>query len=165
MQRFGIILETFLASLHLFLVCKSAVLLFLEAALLYNSFNEKRKSQSRSNYLVFFPHHPHSFSPKKSMDFISFHHLLVFLSDLSNSCTSSQIWKVFFAPMGDLTSFSKPSFLPIRIESLCFQIYDVIIYLDRILLHELGLCTLIQYNFLLCSIFSLLFVEFCMFDQ
>ena len=48
--------------------------------------------------------------------------------------------------MGDLTSFSEPAFLPIQIESLCFQISHVIIYLRILLLNMDGLCTLIQYN-------------------
>ena len=114
--------------------------------------------------LFFLPHHPPSFSPKKIMNEFYFNNLLSLPLYLSNSWESSYIWKEIYAPVGDLTSFSKPAFWPIQIAYLCFQIYYVIIYLDSLLLDEFGWCTLIQYRIVLCSNFSLFFCEFCMFD-
>ena len=58
---------------------------FSESFLDFSSFKEKGKSQSRSNWLVFFLQHPPSFSSYKRMYFISFHHLSADISDSTNS--------------------------------------------------------------------------------
>ena len=60
--------------------------------------------------LFFFPHHPPLFFHNKIMYELSFHHLLSFLLDFSNSLALRQVWKLLYAPMGDLTRFSKPAF-------------------------------------------------------
>ena len=45
----------------------------------------------------------------------------------------------------------------IQLASLGIQIYDVIIYLDSLLLYNFGLCKLLKCNFMLCANFSLQF--------
>ena len=55
MEHFGIILETILEIQILFMVPKSVVILFLKAALLYNSFKEKGKA-SLGVTALFFSH-------------------------------------------------------------------------------------------------------------
>ena len=70
----------------------------------------KRESKTRCSWLVFFPHHPPLFTPNKSLYDFSFHHLLAFLIYFSNSWAPRHIWKLLYAPMGDLTRFSKPAF-------------------------------------------------------
>ena len=67
--------------------------------------------------------------------------------------------------MGDLTRFSKPSFLLFRMAYLCIRFSHVIIYCSSLLLHKFVYCTLIEYRLVLCSNFSLLWCQFCMFDQ
>ena len=66
--------------------------------------------------------------------------------------------------MGDLTSFGKPTFWLFWMEYLCIIFSHVIIYYIILLLHKFCYCTLTQYRLVLCSNFSLLWCEFCMFD-
>ena len=96
---------------------------------------------------------------------LSFHCLLSFLIDLSNSWSSKWIWKLLYAPMEDLTRFSTPTFWLFQIESLFIRISHVIIYFSSLLLHMVCYFTLIEYRLVLCSNFSLLCCEFCMFDE
>ena len=86
----------------------SACLLFLLYCLLFLSFKEIGKVWLGEVNLFFCPHHPPLFSPKKRMYDLSFHHLLALLIDFSNSWAPRQIWKLLYAPMGDLLRFSKP---------------------------------------------------------
>ena len=113
MERLGNILETIFSKYYLFLIPWSAYLLFLKVALLYSCFKAKGKASLGVTSLVFFPHHPPSFSPIKSMYELSFHPSLAFPHDLENLWASSYIWKLLYAPMGDLTSFGKPTFFTI----------------------------------------------------
>ena len=90
----------------------------------------------------------------------SFHHLLAFLIDFSNSWAPRQLWKLLYAPMRDLLRFSKPAFDQIRMASKCIQISHVIIYFGSLWLHRVGYFTLIQYRLVLCSNFSLFVYKF-----
>ena len=114
------------------------------------------------SWLIFCLHHPPSISPNKSIYEFSFHPSLAFLLELANSWASWWIWKLLYAPMGDLTRFSKPTFWLFRMAYLWIWLYHVIIYFRSLLLHNFGSCTLIEYRSVLCSNSNLLWCEFCM---
>ena len=90
----------------------------------------------------------------KRMYELYFHPSLAFPLDLVNSWPSSYIWKLHYAPMGDLTRFGKPAFWLFQMESLCIQTSHVIIYYNILLIHKFEYYTLTQYRLLLCSNFS-----------
>ena len=125
MEHLGNLLESIFSISTLFQILPSAYLLFLLSFLLIEIYGE-RECKTRCSWLVFFPHHPPLFSPNKSMYDLSFHHLLSFLLDFSNSWASRQIWKLLYAPMADLTRFSKPTFWLFQMASLYIRISHVI---------------------------------------
>ena len=88
----------------------SACLLFLLHCLLFQCFKAIQKVWLGEINLFFFPPHPPLFSPMKNMYDLSFHLVLTFLIVFSNSWAPRQIWKLLYAHMGDLLSFSKPAF-------------------------------------------------------
>ena len=98
----------------------------------------KRESKTGCSWLVFFPHNPPSFSPNKIMYELSFHPLLSFLLDFPNSWASKWIWKLLYAPMGDLTRFSKPTFWLFQMASLCIEISHEIIYCSSLWIYKVG---------------------------
>ena len=155
MECLGNPLESIFSMPTLFQILQSTYLLFSAKLHVLLRNKEKRESKTRCSWLVFFPHHPPSFSPSKSMYELSFHPLLAFILDFSNSWASKWIWKLLYASMGVLIRFSKPTFWLFRMASLCIWISHVIIYCS-LLLHKVGYCTLIQYRLVLCWNFSLL---------
>ena len=98
-----------------------------------------------------------SFFSSKSMILCNFLHLLADTTHSSYLWPSWHIRKVFYAPMVDFDWFSKPLFVLIRMEYLCIQIYDVIIYFGNLFWNKVRWFKLIQYIFVLCTKYSLIF--------
>ena len=111
MDHFGIILETYLACILYSWFLKAHIWFFWKLPCFTTVLRHKGKV-SRGELALFFPTSSSLILSIQNMNDFSFHHLLSFPLTLSNLWGSSWIWKVLFAPMGDLTSFSKPAFLP-----------------------------------------------------
>ena len=142
---------------------KLHIYFFWKAALFYFDFKEKGKARL-GVVDFFFPHHPPSFSPNKSMHDFYFHPSLYFPLELSKFMIIFIDLETALCTSGDLTRFSKCTFWLFRMAYLCILFSHVIIYCINLLLLNVGYCTLIEYRLVLCSNFSLLWCEFCMFD-
>ena len=163
MECFGIILDRYLECLLYSFFLKVHIFFFWNFPF-FRTFLRHKGKAGVGELVLFFTTSSSFFLSIKKHEWFVFPPLISFPILFNYSWGYSWIWKVLFAPMGDLTCFSKPAFWPIRIETLWFWIYVVIIYLDSILLDDFGWCTLIQYMVVLCSNLSLLLCEFCMFD-
>ena len=163
MEHFGIILETYLASLIYSCFLKVHIFLFWKLPCFTTVLRQKGKA-ILTVIALFFPTSYSFLFSKKIHRYDIFPSLIICPIWFIQFVSIFLYLKVFYAPMGDLTSFSKPAFWPIWIATLCFWISDVVIYLISLLLQIVGWCTLIQYRINLCSNFSLLLSDFCMFD-